>query len=118
MLMIKEKVYLATPYFSEEEIVMELRYEEALEAASRLLKKGYLVYSPIVHCHPIAKIYKLPRDHNFWLSYDMSFIIGWAQILYVQCMENWDESEGIKSDVSIAHAAGVDVRYSISSPLE
>lgn len=116
--MIKEKVYLATPYFSKSKAIMTLRYEQAVEAANNLMKKGYIVFSPIVHCHPIAAIYDLPRDHNYWLVYDMSFIIGWAQILYVECMENWRESEGIKSDITIAYAAGISVRYSISSPLK
>jgi len=113
----KERVYLASPYTSKDKVVMTLRYEAALEATSRLIKKGYIVFSPIVHCHPTAAVYDLPRDHTFWLAYDMSFIIRWAQILYVLCIEGWEESNGIVSDISIANAAGVHIQYSLSSPL-
>ena len=116
--MIKEKIYLATPYTSKDKITMVIRYEAAVEVAANLIKKGYIVFSPIVHCHPIAVIYNLPRDYTFWSTYNASFILRWAQMLYVECLEGWEESESIKFDTAIAHAAGISVRYSVSNPLK
>lgn len=59
-------IYLASPYTDRTNFVMENRYRMALEAVAVLINRGKLVYSPIVHFHPVAVVYDLPRDIMFW----------------------------------------------------
>lgn len=111
-----KKLYLISPYHDDNLGVMELRYQHAITAAGQLIAKNYLVFSPIVHCHPIAKEFNLPRDRSFWDEYDDSFI-EWADIGYVLCITGWDVSDGVAKDIAAFDALHKPVFHSDSHPL-
>ena len=93
-----QRIYVISPYTHDVEEVMDIRYEEALRACGKLLLEGFHPLSVIVHCHPIAKVFDLPRDRQFWGDYDNTFIT-WAQAGYVLCFNYWWTSKGSKEDV-------------------
>lgn len=94
-------VYLASPYSHHDPAVMELRYLAAVEAVSYLMKKGFVVFSPIVHCHPIAVIHGLPRSWDYWKTYDETFLRK-SDILMIYQYDGWEFSKGIKAEMEIA----------------
>ena len=107
----KQRIYLASPYTHEDEKVMTFRYEKALKATARLASKGIITFSPIVHCHPIAIAYNLPRNYEFWQAYSTSFLLHWAEAVNVLCLHGWKESTGIKDELAIAREAKLPIHY-------
>jgi hypothetical protein len=97
----REFVYLASPYTHPEKLVMQERYEEICRLVAILIKQGYSVYSPIAHNHYIADQYNLPRDAEFWLSYDESFLFSCSFIL-IAGMPGWESSKGIAAERLLA----------------
>jgi len=110
------KIYLISPYHDDNLGVMELRYQHAITAAGELINKGYIVFSPIVHCHPIAKEFDLPKDRSFWEEYDDSFI-EWADLGYVLHITGWSTSKGVAADIKVFEALNKAVFHSDSNPL-
>ena len=47
----KKKIYLAIPFSG----IEEKSFKAATEIAGLLISKGYIVFSPITHSHPINK---------------------------------------------------------------
>ena len=105
------RIYLASPYTHENKEVMVFRYKATLKSAAKLLSKGYLAFSPIVHCHPIALAYTLPRDYSFWKDYSTSFLLCWAEAVVILCLKDWANSKGVQAEIMIARKAGLPVYY-------
>ena len=67
-------IYLATPYSHEDPSIREERYLLAMDITQWFLKGFHTIFSPIVHCHPMACKYKLPKDHIFWLEHNKEWL--------------------------------------------
>jgi len=107
----ENRIYLASPYTHEDKEVMISRYEEALQVSARLLKENYLVFSPIVHCHPIAIAHGLPRDYEFWQAYSDSFLLRWAEAIVVLLLPGALNSKGVQAEIVLAEGTGLPVYY-------
>jgi len=97
-------VYLASPYTdysTASDIVMESRFEKAKHATACLMRFGVHVFSPIVHCHPLATTYDLPKHFMFWQSYD-ELMVSRCDLLIVLGIDGWDRSHGVASEIEIA----------------
>lgn len=101
--------YLASPYTDPDSIVMNDRYLEAMRAASWLLNKGVYVFSPITHCHPMAVMYGLPRDHMFWLKYDEAMVTA-AKGIIILMIPGWMSSKGVKNEIDLAEKQGKPIK--------
>jgi hypothetical protein len=91
--------YLATPYTawaSHEEA-----FREACKLVARLaMEKEIIVYSPIVHTHPVAMHGGINHlDHEFWMKFDAPFVAS-SDCLIVAHMPGWDTSRGIAHEVA------------------
>ena len=106
-----QRVFLASPYTHKDEEVIFLRYRETLEATAKLIKEGNMVFSPIVHSHPIAVRYDLPRDYSFWQAYTNSFILHWAEAFSILCLHGWENSVGIKDESILATEVGLSISF-------
>lgn len=106
----KKKIYLASPYSHEVPSIQESRFIMACVATGKLLKKGYLVYSPIAACHSIAAHTDLPKTFSFWEEYDTSFI-QWCDEVWVLKLHDWEKSIGVKAEIAIAQLNNKLVRY-------
>jgi len=102
--------YLASPYTDPDPEVEERRYKAVCLQASKMLKAGEFVFSPIAHCHPIAKAGGLPGDFGFWIEYDRRMISA-CDSLAVFMLPGWDESTGIAGEIGIAKMKGIPIRY-------
>lgn len=96
-------IYLASPYTSPDREVMESRYKQIMLVVREFLLNGQVVYSPILHCHPIAVEYGLPRDFNFWQAFDHAMIRAASFVMIIQ-LEGWEDSIGIKNEVDFARS--------------
>ena len=93
--------YLASPYTHTDPEVMERRYGAALHALHFLLSRKLWTYSPIVHCHELAKTYALPRTHDFWQTYNHAMLDS-SKGLLILVIEGWNESRGIEDEIHTA----------------
>ncbi len=62
-------VYLASPYTSSDIAVCEERYQAACRATAALIRAGQVVFSPIVHSHPLVA-FGLPTTWAAWERID------------------------------------------------
>lgn len=106
----KTLVYLATPYSHESEEVREQRFNNVNKYAAELIKKGFHVYSPISHSHPINKVGNLPTSWKFWKEHDEA-ILQHCKKLIVLCQEGWKESVGVQAEIEIAQSYRIPVEY-------
>ena len=95
------KIYLASPYTHENPQVMEERYLAVCLKASQLATEGYFVYSPIAHWHPIAKLYNLPRDWQYWKKMDREAISILDEMRILR-LRGWSTSVGLGNEILIA----------------
>lgn len=93
--------YLASPYSHRDTAMMESRYEAALEALGWLLKRKIWTYSPIVHCHTLARHKDLPTDANYWIPFNRA-MLKLASTLIILKIDGWDISAGIKLEMKWA----------------
>jgi hypothetical protein len=96
--------YVATPY-SKFSGGLYAAYLGASKIAAGLIKRGFIVYCPIAHCHPIAMAGGLdPLDHKIWLPLNEPFLKA-ASRLFVAHMDGWQDSYGISEEVKTFEAA-------------
>jgi nucleoside 2-deoxyribosyltransferase len=102
-------IYLASPYSHPDEAVRETRFRQACWHAVRLMREGQLVYSPIVHSHPLAEM-GLPGDWPFWAEHDRAMLER-CDVLSVLKLPGWTESVGVSAEIGMAEALRIPVRY-------
>lgn len=107
---IDKKIYLALPYTHPDPKVRESRFNIANGVAGRIMKQGYLVFSPISHTHPIAEKVRLPKEWDFWKRQDETFL-HWCDEFWVLMMSGWKESKGVQAEIEIAKELGKPIKY-------
>ena len=93
------KVYLMVPY-SGTKAEERFRFSVVTKYAGRLLMQGFMVFSPVTHCHPIALLHKLPGNYEFWKPYCKSWI-DWADVEFILCVPGWKKAIGVKAETQI-----------------
>jgi nucleoside 2-deoxyribosyltransferase len=102
-------IYLASPYSHPDAAVRAARFEAACAHASAMLREGELVYSPIVHSHPLAER-GLPGDWAYWAEHDRRMLSACTALL-VLALPGWEESRGVAAEVGMARDLGLPVRF-------
>jgi len=103
-------IYIASPYTHQDPIVVQRRFEQVERITAAMLKAGIHAYSPIVHCHELAKKYKLPVRFDFWRDHNFA-ILAKASQLTVVCLEGWQTSKGITEERNLATMLSIPIRY-------
>ncbi len=80
-----KRIYLASPYSHEDEMVMKDRFDKVCAKAAELMARGYIVFSPIAHSHPIAQHLPISytTDFDHWMKQDLDYIEIWADEIWV-----------------------------------
>jgi Domain of unknown function (DUF1937) len=102
--------YLASPYSHPNPEIMEMRYAEALRCVGWLISHSVWVYSPIVHCHELAKRNTMPTDAEHWRAYDHAMLQEASRLL-ILTLEGWEDSKGVNDEVTTAHALGILIHF-------
>jgi len=105
-----KKIYLACPYSHPDEKVRLGRIEAVNKFAGLLMKKGYIVFSPLSHSHYISEHLDNSLSHEFWLTQDQAFL-EWADEIFVFKLNGWERSVGVFYEIGFAHASGKKVTY-------
>jgi hypothetical protein len=91
-------IYLASPYskFTEGQTTAFL---DAAMLTGKLIKRGFDVFSPIVHGHPLAIYGGVPQfDAALWERVNRPYL-EWCDELYVATMPGWQESAGVAHEI-------------------
>lgn len=94
-------IYLASPYSDESEWVRNERHNKAEYVVAQLMKRGYMVFSPIVHCHTVALNYGLPGKFEFWQTYNTAMITA-MKSFGILMLPGYIESTGVSAERGIA----------------
>lgn len=100
--------YIASPYTHPEASIRQDRYNQVMAYCAFLMKKRIHCFSPIVHCHPMAVVWSMPKEFEFWKSYDETMIRR-ANAVRVLALPGWSNSVGIKHEVEFARSLGLHV---------
>lgn len=103
-------LYLATPYNHQDPGVREARFNTINHVAADLMKKGWHVFSPISHTHPIAEAGELPLGWEYWEKYDR-LMLSMCDKLIVVTQIGWRESVGVQGEIAIAKELGLPIEY-------
>lgn len=116
----KTKVYLATCYsylglfkwIKPLKLLIEwLRFKKVTKITAYLLLRGYNIFSPITHSHPLSKY--IPDRLNtptLWLELDFQWI-DCCDELWVLCQRGWKKSYGVEREIKYAKDKGKAVRF-------
>lgn len=116
----KDLVYLAAPYSATylpheaDTAVRERRFQLITHAATRMVEKGFLVFSPITHSHPM--VVHGPRSSRGkgvfadWASYDFNMIAN-CKAVFVLTIPGWDRSVGVHEEIEFARGRCIPVYY-------
>ena len=107
---VTDLIYLASPYHHADPEVMEQRFRQVARMAGRLMLDGHVVYSPIVHCHPIASMINLPRDWAFWERFDRTMLAR-CDAVWVVKLPGWESSKGVSAEMRIAEELGLPITW-------
>lgn len=102
-------IYLASPYSDPDPTVRQARFEDAVAAAARFWKAGFVVFSPIAHSHPIA-LHGLEGTWEQWQEFDKA-ILGACSELWVLQLDGWDVSRGVAAEIAFAKEWGLPIRW-------
>jgi nucleoside 2-deoxyribosyltransferase len=102
-------IYLASPYTHADPDVREQRFQSACRKTADLLRNGRLVYSPIVHSHPLSLL-GLPGDWPFWAAHNRAMLARSTSLLVLQ-LDGWEQSRGVAAEIGIAEALGIPVAF-------
>jgi hypothetical protein len=105
----RHMTYLACPYSHDDSLIREYRYEMSVTASLKLIQQNELVFSPITHCHPIAKIGELPKDWNYWKEFDTKMITICDSVTVLN-IDGWKESEGVREEIKLAEKLNKQLR--------
>lgn len=103
--------YLACPYSHPSETLREARYRLVTKAAAWLIKnRGWNVFSPITHSHPLATIGDCSGDWDSWAKVDREYLSVSCRMV-VLCLPGWSKSTGVNAELNIARAHGLSVMF-------
>ena len=102
-------VYLASPYSHQDASMREARYSAARDATAWMLAQRIWVYSPIVHCHELCKVQKLPTDAAYWQDYNFAMLRS-AKELVVLNIPGWLDSKGVAAEIDFARQRNIHIR--------
>jgi nucleoside 2-deoxyribosyltransferase len=104
-------IYLASPYSHDDPEIMEQRYQQACAAAAKLINCGVVVYSPIAHSHPIAKIGGAKGDWATWQNHCLS-LLDRCDFMLILMLDGWMESTGVEAEARHCLDTQKDIFYS------
>jgi hypothetical protein len=110
-------IYLASPYTHAERWGEADRYDKVARATSIMLQRGWHVFSPIVHSHPLATQYGCPQDGDFWMRVDSEYLRRCDE-LWVLRLPGWKESKGVRRELELARELDIRVRSFFLSTIE
>lgn len=102
-------IYLASPYSHSDPVVREERFLITCQATAEMLRAGVVVFSPIVHSHPLVA-FGLPTEWSSWERIDYAYLERCDEVV-VLMLDGWDRSVGVLAEIAVARELGKPVRF-------
>jgi hypothetical protein len=102
-------IYLASAYTHKDPAVMIERFDKVTAVAAHLINRGDIIYSPIMHFHPIAERHDLPRNFGFWKEVNLQ-ILKRCDELWILDLIGTYESRGVMAERTFAAIQGIPTR--------
>jgi nucleoside 2-deoxyribosyltransferase len=102
-------IYLASPYSHADPAVRKERYHATCRATAALLKAGLVVFSPIVHSHPLVA-FDMPTGWDFWEPIDRAYLARCDEVV-VLMLDGWQQSTGVRAEIALARGLCKPVRF-------
>ena len=105
-----QKIYLASPYSSPDEVTRNDRVELASSIAARLMEEGYVVFSPITHGHSVADHlhHRNAHSHEFWMGQCLPMLEA-SDCMMILPIDGWRESRGIAEELAFARSNDIPI---------
>lgn len=97
--------YLASPYSSCYQNLVEERMHHVSRCQAALIKRGLLVITPL-SAHYLLKYESLPGDWAFWKNYGETLLRA-CQNLIVLPLPGWEVSTGVTAEIALAQELGL-----------
>ena len=96
------KIYLASPFTGKWWWQRWYRVYVATKCAARLMKDGYVVFSPLTHSFFCALFMpkKFMCDYDFWMAQDLPFVEFCDCVIVLSDNNKWRQSKGVCTEVS------------------
>ena len=102
-----KKIYLAIPYSQ----MPEKSFYIANKISAIFMEKGFIVFSPISHSHPISmEMKRYQTNYHFWLSQDRVWF-EYCEMLVVLMLPGWKESKGVQIEIGWARELKMPIVY-------
>lgn len=96
------------------ESLMQKRYEFVRDWVAdhfeNSVEDDMVLYSPIVHNHPLAVVHDLPKTWDFWRKVDVATLRR-SDLLIVLKMNGWEESVGVQGEIDVARNLSIPIVY-------
>lgn len=103
-------VFISSPYTHVDKEVEHQRYLEVLKYTAEVMQRGDFAFSPIVHCHELARQHELPGDWEYWGAY-CEIMVSRCTSMDVLMLDGWENSKGIKGEIEIANRLNIPINY-------
>lgn len=105
-------IYVASPYSDPDPAVRRKRFAAAAHLAACLIRTGRVVFSPIVHSHPIQEAGEMPTGWEFWRTQDEWYLRA-AAAFYVYVLPGWRKSAGVRAEITFfqKYHGDIPIRY-------
>jgi hypothetical protein len=112
-------IYLACPYTDKSPKIRLRRFELATAAAATLVKRGFVVFSPITMTHPmdVALSGDDTLGSDFWVKFDEAFMDICSEMI-ILTVEGWEQSSGIQREIKFFEKAGRSVSFMQESEID
>lgn len=94
-------IYIASPYNHIELSVRIARANEAASFCAQMMNQDFIVYSPIVHNHPVAMVGDLGRDWDYWKRFDTVMLEKSIGLIILK-IPGFAQSKGVAAELMIA----------------
>lgn len=106
----KKLIYLASPYTHKNPDIVERRVAATASVVAHYMLGGFVILSPILHCHHLSKVYDFPGHFQFWMDWDFT-LIDHCDEVWVLMLDGWKESTGVNAEIAYCQAKGKTVYY-------
>lgn len=103
-------IYLCSPYSHTMPEVMHERYLAARRFTAHLMRRNFIVYSPIVYGHEMAREESLPTDFTYWRQVN-DYMIECSVCVAVLQLPGWEASLGVAHEIEYAKRIGREVLH-------
>ena len=94
-------VYIACPYMSDKQSVINHRVRVATEYAARLSFLNVPAYSPLTYTSPLIQFPYYRIAEEFWYKHGLT-MLHQCGFLHVLLLEDWTKSRGIRLELEAA----------------